>query len=81
MKILNSGYSINPTNYNKPTPKWVKLVADALLLVSAVIVFLPEVPATKWIMFGGAAAKLLSKFITDHIEETNAVIITKDPVV
>ena len=70
MEIANSGYSIHPANYNKPTPKWVKLVADGLLVLSAMVVFLPEVPATKWIMFGGAAAKLISKFITDHLPET-----------
>jgi hypothetical protein len=66
MEILNSGYSLAPENYHKPTPKWVKMTADALLLLSAAVVFLPEIPASKWIMFGGAVAKLLSKFITDN---------------
>lgn len=68
MQILNSSYSVGHTNYNKPTPKWIKLVADLLLLLSAMVVFLPEFPGKEWVMFAGSAAKLLSKFITDHTE-------------
>lgn len=66
MKILNSSYSVGTENYNKPTPKWIKFTADLLLLLSAIVVFAPEFPGKEWVMFAGSAAKLLSKFITDH---------------
>ena len=61
-------YSIKPENYNKPTPVWIKFVADLLLFISMLLSFpeLPDFPGKDWVVFGGVAAKLLSKFITEH---------------
>lgn len=59
-------YTIDPTNYGKPTPPWVKWVADILLFLSAAVVLLPDFPQKEWVIAGGAIAKLLSNFITAH---------------
>lgn len=59
-------YTIDPTNYGKPTPPWVKWVADILLFLSAAVVLLPDFPQKEWVIAGGAIAKLLSNFITSH---------------
>lgn len=64
-------YSVNTDNYSKPTPSWVKWVADTLLFLSACVVILPDFPNREWIMAGGAIAKLLSNFITEHIPDND----------
>lgn len=58
------------SNYHKPTPKWIKMTADVMLLLSAIAeVGLPDFAGKEWVVFGGIALKLISKFITEHTEE------------
>lgn len=64
-------YSVNPNNYTKPTPPWIKWIADILLLLSASVVLLPDFAAKEWVIAGGAIAKLLSNFITEHVPDEN----------
>jgi hypothetical protein len=60
-------YLIHPENYNKPTPKWLKWIADLFLLLSGLVeIGLPDFPGKTWVVFGGVALKLVSKFIADH---------------
>jgi len=66
MQILNSNFNISPLNYHKPTPLWVKYVADVLLLIAMIAEVCPEFPGKQWVVFGGIALKFISKFITDH---------------
>ena len=62
--------SIALSNYHKPTPKWIKFTADFMLLLSGLVeVGLPEFKGKEWVVFGGIALKLISKFITDHTGE------------
>lgn len=58
--------NIDISNYDKPTPRWVKTIADILLFISAAVVLLPDFEHKEWVMAGGAIAKLLSNFITQQ---------------
>lgn len=69
MNIPSTKYNVSPTNYGKSTPRWVKFVADILLLLSAAVVLLPDFPAREWVIASGGIAKLLSNFITEHIKD------------
>ena len=55
-------------NYHKPTPKWVKFTADIFLLIAGIAEVCPEFDGKQWVVFGGIALKLISKFITEHTE-------------
>jgi hypothetical protein len=70
---LSNGYSISVENYHKPTPKWLKIVADILLgsilVLDPLIMSIPDFEQKEWILFGWnvfvALFKLVSKTITD----------------
>ena len=68
MENIKTGYSMKAENYYKPTPRWIKFIADLLLLISVILSFpeMPEFPGRNWVVFGGVAAKLLSKFISEQ---------------
>lgn len=73
MEILNSGYSINPSNYHKRTPLWLKIIADCLLgsilILDPIFIAIPDFPNREWFLFGWntfvALFKLVSKTIAD----------------
>jgi hypothetical protein len=69
MQIGNTNYSVKPGNWTLKTPGKVKLACDILLFLSAIAALVPELPGniSKWILFGGVVAKLLSNFISEHI--------------
>lgn len=69
MQILNTKYSVGTTSWKQRTPAMLKFVCDVLLFLSVTIALMPEIstPVGKWILFGGAVAKLLSNFISEHM--------------
>lgn len=71
MNIPTTNYDVNPVNWTKPTPPWVKFTADILLFLSASVVLLPDFPGREWVIAGGSIAKLLSNFITERIPNAN----------
>jgi hypothetical protein len=76
MQLLNSKYSVSPKNWLQRTPIYIKFFCDILLFISLIIGVLPEIPGSmgRWIIAGGAIAKLLSNFISDHIPMQTASI-------
>ena len=64
MKLIK-GYSISSENYNERRPEQLKNIADLGLLVAMIVEIVPEVPGRQWIVFGGIAFKLITKFISD----------------
>ncbi len=66
MRILNSNYSIGTDGYTKPTPPWLKFIADIFLLIAGIVEVLPDFEYKEWIVAGGIGLKLISKFISDH---------------
>jgi hypothetical protein len=85
MKLLNSNYSIEAGNYNKPTPKKLKLLADILLFIIMVIDFatpwlheMPEIKEKLWIIWIVSGVGVLFKFITKYISEHPAPEPTTD---
>ena len=82
MQIGNTNYEVKAGGWSLKTPGRVKLICDALLFFSAIAVLVPELPGdtTKWIIFGGVVAKLLSNFITEHIPEEVQQDAAKDTV-
>jgi hypothetical protein len=69
MQILNTKYSVGTSNWKARTPLMLKFICDVLLFISIAIALMPEIstPVGKWILFGGAVAKLLSNFISEHM--------------
>ncbi len=53
-------------NYHKPTPKWIKFTADLMLLISGIAEVCPDFEYKEWVVAGGIALKLISKFLTDQ---------------
>jgi hypothetical protein len=74
MELLKTGYTITPVNYSKPTPKWLKLVADIFLLLAGIMEVVPDFKYKTWFVFGGIALKLISKFITDETQQVQVVV-------
>lgn len=66
----NKMTTVSLSNYHKPTPKWIKWTADLMLLIAGIAeIGLPDFAGKEWVVFGGIALKLISKFITDHTGE------------
>jgi hypothetical protein len=76
MQLLNSNLDIAPANYNKKTPRWLKITADVLVFIvmvynffEAFIATMPDFPHKTWVIYGISGAILLFKFITKLIAE------------
>jgi len=72
MKLAN-GYSASLANYHKPTPFWLKILADCLIgsivVLDPIFLAIPDFAGKEWFLFGWnvfcALFKLVSKTITD----------------
>ena len=65
MKLAN-GYSVELSNYHKPTPLWLKVTVDIILgLAGLMEVSLPDFSGKEWIVFGAIVLKFIAKTITD----------------
>ena len=83
MKLFN--YSLATENYNKPTPKWLKLTADVLLLITMFADFampwLQSMPELKesalmsksWLVWVISGVIVLFKFVTKYISDHQPV--------
>ena len=67
MEILKTGYGISTENYTRRTPIVLKFIADIMLLIAGITEILPDFSGKEWIVAGGIAFKIISKFITEHI--------------
>jgi hypothetical protein len=78
---LGNGYSIKAENYHKPTPKWLKLTADILLLITMFADFampwlnqMPEMEKKTWIIWVVSGVIVLFKFVTKCISDSNTQV-------
>jgi hypothetical protein len=69
MEVLNNGYKALSTNYLKPTPRILKMIADLGLLIGLIVEASPEFPNKEWVVFGALAFKLLTNFVVEHQPE------------
>jgi hypothetical protein len=74
MQLLNSTLDIAPANYDKPTPKWLKVIADVLVFIvmaynffEAFIATMPDFPHKTWVIYGVSGLILAFKFVTKLI--------------
>lgn len=71
LKTKTSTYSIDPANYNKKTPLWLKITADILLGLAGLIeVSSPEFPGKEYVVFGCIVFKFIAKTISDDLAES-----------
>ena len=79
MQLLNSEFTISHNNYNKPTPKWLKIVADCLLgsilILDPIFIVIPDFPNREWFLFGWNTFVALFKLVSKTITDANATAI------
>lgn len=70
---LIKGYDIATTNYDKPTPKLLKRIADFLLatilVINPLMISIPDFEGKEWILWGWNAFVVLFKFFTKTVTE------------
>jgi hypothetical protein len=74
MQILNSSYSIHPSNYNKRTPAILRYIADFIILVlmpagDGILAACPPFESKEWFMFGWTTFCVLFKATTKFISD------------
>jgi hypothetical protein len=62
---------ISTTNYGKPTPYLLKLIADLGLVLALITETMPEFKGRQWVIFGVIAFKLLTNFFVEHPKPTS----------
>ncbi len=75
MEIIK-GYDVDLVNYDKPTPKLLKKIADFLLatilVINPIMLTIPDFEGKGWVMFGWnmfvALFKLISKTVTEKTQ-------------
>lgn len=76
MELLKSGYDFHPKNYSKPTPFWLKVVADCLigsiLVLDPIFLAIPDFPNKEWFLFGWNAFCALFKLISKTVADAKA---------
>lgn len=75
--MLNGKYTVSRSNfYRKPTPLWLKILADCLigsiLVVDGLMTQLPDFEGRDWVVIGWSAFVALFKLVSKTIADAKA---------